>query len=154
MPSVNISKGDKVLYKGVVYRVEFAGKTKFGFRAKLSYLNGTKEFWVNLSDVSPVDSTPTKTQIEDYITDLEESVKAIVKKPKPIPKKTSFDSGPPNPAEKKPVNPNPPPSIYATTQQIEALKALKSLKPELGGEWEKLSYVEADKLIRSTLVSL
>ena len=33
-------------YKGKTYRLEFLGETKFGKRAKLSFLDGTKEFWV------------------------------------------------------------------------------------------------------------
>jgi hypothetical protein len=158
MPTSGILKGDLVLYKGVKYKVEFAGKTKFGFRAKLSYLNGTKEFWVNLSDLTPVESS-SKEDFPEHILSLEESLlkPAIqAKSAKPIlkPKKTPFDSGPPNPEEKskKPVQVNP---IYATSEQIKALSNLKVLKPELGEvEFEKLSYVEADKLLRSTLALL
>ena len=164
MPTSGILKGDLVLYKGVKYKVGFAGKTKFGFRAKLSYLNGTKEFWVNLSDLTPVESSPEK-EFPEHILSMDESLSLVesllkpaiqAKSAKPIlkSKKTPFDSGPPNPEEKskKPVQVNP---IYATSEQIKALSNLKVLKPELGEvEFEKLSYVEADKLLRSTLALL
>ena len=46
------SKGDIVLYKGRKYRVEYAGKTKYGMKAKLKFLNGSKSFWVPLDMVS------------------------------------------------------------------------------------------------------
>lgn len=39
-------------YKGRTYRLEFLGKTKFGERAKLAFMDGSKEFWVDASLVS------------------------------------------------------------------------------------------------------
>lgn len=39
-------------YKGRTYRVMFSGKTKFGTKAKLSFMDGSKEFWVDLSAVT------------------------------------------------------------------------------------------------------
>lgn len=42
-------KGETVSYKGRNYTVVFAGTTKFGEKAKLSFLDGSKEFWVDLS---------------------------------------------------------------------------------------------------------
>ena len=38
----------QVTYKGQEYNLLFKGKTKFGNRAKLQFLNGKKEFWVPL----------------------------------------------------------------------------------------------------------
>ncbi len=34
-------------YKGRPYRLEFKGRTKFGDKAKLAFLDGSKEFWVD-----------------------------------------------------------------------------------------------------------
>lgn len=34
-------------YKGKAYRLEFIGPTKFGKRAKLAFMDGSKEFWVS-----------------------------------------------------------------------------------------------------------
>ena len=39
-------------YKGKTYRLVFIGETKFGRRAKLSFTDGTKEFWVNAALVT------------------------------------------------------------------------------------------------------
>lgn len=38
-------------YRGRVYRLEYIGATKFGRRAKLSFLDGSKEFWVDANQV-------------------------------------------------------------------------------------------------------
>jgi hypothetical protein len=161
MPNSGILKGDLVLYKGVKYKVEFAGKTKFGFRAKLSYLNGTKEFWVNLSDLTPY-STPSKTAevSGDSYTKTTTPVaphvfQEILDKKKASLKTPVFDLGPPDPEKKEPPPAKPTPSkpVYATTQQIAAIKKLfpnRSYAVPL----EKLSFVEADKMIRSRLVEM
>lgn len=169
-----ISKGDIVLYKGVKYKVEFAGKTKFGFRAKLSYLNGSKEFWVNLTDLTPVSAevtpTPTKSKsvkeaiekIKKQAFDLGEgSIKATIDPDKVIDlgtvKKLYFDLGPPDVT--KPVSTYSPPKkeyappTYATATQIAAIKKLfpnRSYAVPL----EKLSFVEADKMIRTRLAEM
>lgn len=39
-------------YKGRTYRLVFIGDTKFGRRAKLAFMDGSKEFWVDASTVS------------------------------------------------------------------------------------------------------
>lgn len=39
-------------YKGRTYRLEFLGDTKFGRRAKLAFLDGSKNFWVDASLVT------------------------------------------------------------------------------------------------------
>jgi hypothetical protein len=39
-------------YKGKTYRCLYTGQTKFGRKAKLSFLDGSKEFWVDLSLVT------------------------------------------------------------------------------------------------------
>lgn len=46
-------KGDLVEYKGRPYRVLYSGRTRYGMKAKLQYLDGSKEFWVPLDRVSP-----------------------------------------------------------------------------------------------------
>ena len=45
-------KGSKVQYKGRSYYLVWSGPTRYGERAKLQYLDGTKEFWVNADEVS------------------------------------------------------------------------------------------------------
>lgn len=39
-------------YKGRTYRLAYIGQTKFGRRAKLQFMDGSKEFWVDASLVS------------------------------------------------------------------------------------------------------
>ncbi len=34
-------------YKGRTYQLKFIGKTKFGDKAKLAFMDGSKEFWVD-----------------------------------------------------------------------------------------------------------
>lgn len=43
-----------VTYKGRQYKQLFVGPTKFGRRAKLAFLDGGTEFWVDAKLVSPV----------------------------------------------------------------------------------------------------
>lgn len=50
-------RGDTVTYKGRPYRLQWSGSTKYGDRAKLQFMDGTKEFWVNLSQVSDASSS-------------------------------------------------------------------------------------------------
>jgi hypothetical protein len=45
-------------YKGRKYLLVWAGQTKFGQRAKLAFLDGSAEFWVDLSRVSTQTSKP------------------------------------------------------------------------------------------------
>lgn len=45
-----------VEYKGRKYNLLWKGKTKYGPRAKLQFLNGPKEFWVDLSLITEVDT--------------------------------------------------------------------------------------------------
>lgn len=51
------SVGDIVSYKGKNYRLRWAGTTKFGQKAKLSFLDGSREFWVDLALIGPGTST-------------------------------------------------------------------------------------------------
>lgn len=39
-------------YKGKTYNLAYIGQTKYGRRAKLAFLNGSKEFWVDASLVT------------------------------------------------------------------------------------------------------
>lgn len=41
-----------VLYNGKKYHMIWSGKTKYGERARLEFLDGTKDFWVDLSKVT------------------------------------------------------------------------------------------------------
>lgn len=52
-------------YKGRTYRLLFMGKTKHGQRAKLAFMDGSKEFWVEASAVIETKgggSTPTASR--------------------------------------------------------------------------------------------
>ena len=48
-------------YKGRTYRLRFLGDTKFGRRAKLAFLDGSKEFWVDASLVAEAESPAKQT---------------------------------------------------------------------------------------------
>jgi hypothetical protein len=58
-------RGDLATYKGKTYRIGFAGPTKFGDRAKLVFLDGSKEFWVDLSLVSPAEESEERVSWEE-----------------------------------------------------------------------------------------
>lgn len=47
-----LRKGDIVQYKGKSYRLLWSGPTRYGDRAKLEFMDGSKQFWVDLSKVS------------------------------------------------------------------------------------------------------
>lgn len=47
-----------VRYKGKSYRMVWSGPTKYGERAKLQFLDGSKEFWVDLKQVDRGRSAP------------------------------------------------------------------------------------------------
>jgi hypothetical protein len=44
-------------YKGKTYRLLFMGKTRFGERAKLAFMDGSKVFWVKASAVEETTGT-------------------------------------------------------------------------------------------------
>jgi len=44
-------------YKGRKYRVNWIGDTKYGRRAKLSFFDGSREFWVDASAITVSAST-------------------------------------------------------------------------------------------------
>jgi hypothetical protein len=45
-------------YKGKTYRVLFLGPTKYGERARLQFMDGSKDFWVDARLVDVVKGTP------------------------------------------------------------------------------------------------
>jgi hypothetical protein len=45
-------------YKGRTYRLDFLGKTKYGERAHLTFLDGSKDFWVDAAAVSVAAAAP------------------------------------------------------------------------------------------------
>lgn len=45
-------KDEYALYKGRKYRLLYLGPTKFGKKAKLGFIGGTKEFWVDANLVT------------------------------------------------------------------------------------------------------
>ena len=46
-------------YKGKVYRVLYQGPTRYGDRANLQFLDGSKSFWVDARLVTPHQGTPS-----------------------------------------------------------------------------------------------
>jgi hypothetical protein len=46
------------LYKGRTYRVLFLGPTKFGERARLQFMDGSKDFWVDAALVQKTNPPP------------------------------------------------------------------------------------------------
>jgi hypothetical protein len=42
-------------YKGHNYKLLFIGETKYGRRAHLAFIDGSKDFWVNAGDVTITD---------------------------------------------------------------------------------------------------
>lgn len=53
-------------YKGKTYRLEFLGDTKFGRRAKLAFMDGSKEFWVAADLVTPAGPVATPGNPNGY----------------------------------------------------------------------------------------
>lgn len=45
-------------YKGRTYRLLWQGATKYGRRAHLAFLDGSKDFWVDAASVTIVDGVP------------------------------------------------------------------------------------------------
>lgn len=52
-------------YKGRTYKCLYSGKTKFGMKAKLAFMDGSKEFWVDLSTVELDVVRPCNVGIND-----------------------------------------------------------------------------------------
>lgn len=46
-------------YKGRTYLLRFLGTTKFGLKAKLAFLDGSKEFWVDSNLIAETNAPPT-----------------------------------------------------------------------------------------------
>ena len=53
-----IAVGATVGYKGHEYKLKWSGDTKFGYRAILLYLDGSKEFWVDANAVTTNEAQP------------------------------------------------------------------------------------------------
>lgn len=57
-------------YKGRTYKLLFLGDTKYGRRAHLSFMDGSKDFWVDASLVTAGGSyTPTASRGRSYSRD-------------------------------------------------------------------------------------
>jgi len=50
--SSSTASNEFATYRGKTYKLLYVGKTKFGHKAKLAFLDGSKEFWVDSSDIS------------------------------------------------------------------------------------------------------
>ena len=48
---------NKATYKGRTYRLDWVGQTRYGRRAKLSFMDGSKSFWVDASKITEVSSS-------------------------------------------------------------------------------------------------
>ena len=42
------------MYKGKHYRLDYLGNTRYGRRAKLSFFNGRRSFWVNADAIREI----------------------------------------------------------------------------------------------------
>lgn len=59
-----------VYYKMRKYKLEYIGETKFGYRAKLAFQDGSKSFWVDANLVSKCTETMSDDEMDemwDYI---------------------------------------------------------------------------------------
>lgn len=55
-------------YKGRTYRLEYLGATKFGRRAKLKFMDGSKEFWVEAGLVTEGRADAGASRLGSYAT--------------------------------------------------------------------------------------
>ena len=58
----DMSASKTASYKGRTYKLLFVGDTKFGKRAKLGFMDGSKEFWVSADAVQEVAGVYTGTR--------------------------------------------------------------------------------------------
>ena len=70
------ASGRTAEYKGRKYRLLWSGKTKFGNRAKLAFMDGSKEFWADAGAVSECSSgsgssgyTPAVRNSRGYVSE-------------------------------------------------------------------------------------
>lgn len=54
-------------YKGKTYRVKFIGDTKYGKRANLEFMDGSKNFWVDASLVTVGGEPAKKSPVTFYM---------------------------------------------------------------------------------------
>ena len=57
------SANDLVSYKGKTYLLKWRGPTKYGERARLQFLDGSKDFWVDAGLVSDAGNSRTRTDV-------------------------------------------------------------------------------------------
>lgn len=50
------------IYKGRMYRLLYLGPTKYGQRARLQFLDGSKDFWVAADQVKPQASSSSSSR--------------------------------------------------------------------------------------------
>lgn len=55
------------IYKGRKYKLEYLGPTKFGYRAKLAFQDGSKSFWVDPTKLDKCFHTMSDDEIWDFI---------------------------------------------------------------------------------------
>jgi hypothetical protein len=53
-------------YKGRAYQLLWEGNTRYGHRAHLRFLDGSKEFWVDAGNISHVAGSTVNTRRESY----------------------------------------------------------------------------------------
>jgi hypothetical protein len=78
------------IYKGREYRLDYLGATRFGRRAKLSFMNGRRTFWVDAERVREIDPEPMNLATdhgrfddEDYEMAIMEAERANERPPVP-----------------------------------------------------------------------
>ncbi len=55
------------IYKTRKYKLEYIGETKFGYRAKLVFQDGSKNFWVDANLLKKCTDTMTDDEMWDFI---------------------------------------------------------------------------------------
>lgn len=50
------------VYKGRKYKLKFLGQTKYGKRAQLAFLDGSKTFWVPADSISDIEEKPSASE--------------------------------------------------------------------------------------------
>jgi hypothetical protein len=173
--------GKHCIYKGHEYVIDYAGKTKFGLRAKLHFLTDPdKFFWVDLDKISVIG------QPEDYTQSSSTSLFVTPGKPKKVDASDFIAPFPVDPndffgkfygdssdvnGEKKPkekVAPTPNEEKFAvhqtletiTAEQREALARVRGMLPAGGTDFidcldiSSLTKHEADSLLVEALSKL
>lgn len=62
-PLLRFASQQVATYKGRTYKLLYLGKTKFGDKAKLGFMDGSKEFWVDAHLVTTAKAPPASCPV-------------------------------------------------------------------------------------------